>query len=117
MVNKLWTAKEIEVLQNDYLKLTKSGILKLLPDRTWISIKAKAERLNIKRLGKVRLKDFNKINTVDDIVEIFFEDKVIKCLIDLEDLPKIKKLGHLFAHYSKDIDNYYFNIKKELMAN
>jgi hypothetical protein len=49
-----WTTLESSILKNNYTYLSKTELLILLPDRSWDSIKQKAQKLNLKRSSFVR---------------------------------------------------------------
>lgn len=44
---KKWTSEEIEILENNYVTLSRKDLYEALPDRTWRAIKLKAFRLKL----------------------------------------------------------------------
>lgn len=49
-----WTEEEIELLREKYSTSTKQELLKLFPHRSWKSISGKAERMKLKKIGKLK---------------------------------------------------------------
>lgn len=49
-----WTEEEIELLREKYSTSTKQELLKLFSHRSWKSISSKAERMKLKKIGKLK---------------------------------------------------------------
>lgn len=59
-----WTEKEIDILKKEYPISTKKNLLKILPTRSWDSIKSKAKNLKIKRYQRD-----NRLSNLDILLD------------------------------------------------
>lgn len=103
-----WSNNEINIVIDNYEKMTKEEITKLLPLRTWESIKLKANGLKINRsFDFLRKSNMNILleNTVESFYWIGFllADGYINDFIRLDLTLSIKDLDHLIK-FSKYVE-------------
>jgi|GEM_PF-574260 len=78
--SKFWSEDEEEILEENYLELSREKLMSLLPNRSWDAIKSKAFKLGLCRTEeeyrkseevKARLKSYSRQNTI----EVDFQEK------------------------------------------
>ena len=104
--SKRWEDKEIDIIKNNYVNMNKEELIKLLPNRTWSSIKLKSNSLGLDRSYDFRRESIMDI-LLKDTPETFYwigfilADGHIEKGIRLQMSLSMKDFDHLkkFASY------------------